>query len=158
MSSRCPGSLTPLLDLFWRTVFRLGFPLIRTWWRVLRLRSESAVVALYVGLDLLLVRHSYRSGWHFPGGGVRRGETPEAAARRELTEEIGVVAPTLVAAGVAWVQSERRQRVHFFELRLVELPDLKLDNREIIAARLFSPGELESMARTGAVAIYVAAH
>jgi hypothetical protein len=42
--------------------------------------------------DLLLVRSSYRSGWHWPGGGVRRGETPKEAARRELTEEIGLSA------------------------------------------------------------------
>ena len=45
-------------------------------------------MAVYVDTDLMLVRHSYRAGWHLPGGGVRRGEAPDEAARRELAEEI----------------------------------------------------------------------
>jgi hypothetical protein len=45
--------------------------------------------------------------------------------------------------------------VHFFELRLDRLPELQLDNREIIGARLISTSGLRGMALTGPVAIYV---
>jgi 8-oxo-dGTP diphosphatase len=41
--------------------------------------------------------------------------------------------PRGVASGI-W--DGRRDHVHFFELRLDRLPELQLDNREIIAARL----------------------
>jgi len=40
---------------------------------------------------VVLARHSYKSGWSFPGGGVGRGEAPVDALLRELREEIGVV-------------------------------------------------------------------
>jgi 8-oxo-dGTP pyrophosphatase MutT (NUDIX family) len=74
---------------------------------------------------------------------------PEAAARRELAEEIGLTIPALLAAGVTCgIWDGRRDSVHFFELRLVELPKQQLDNREVIAARLTSPAELQSMVLT----------
>jgi 8-oxo-dGTP diphosphatase len=152
------GQAPPLarLDAAWRIAFRLGFPLARIWWRLRRERHEGALVAVYVGRDLLLVRSSYRVEWNFPGGSVRRGEKPAAAARRELAEEIGLAACCLLPAGDACgIWDGRRDGVHFFELRLDRLPKLQLDNREIIGARLVSPEALSGMPVTGPVAVYL---
>ncbi len=39
--------------------------------------------------EVLLIRHTYLNGWYMPGGGIKRNETLEQAARREAHEETG---------------------------------------------------------------------
>jgi len=144
------------IGLCHRTVFRFAFPLARMWWKLTCPRHQGAMVAVYVGSALLLVRSSYRKEWHLPGGGVRRNETPEAAAKRELPEEIGLTATALIAAGSGCgIWDGRRDQVHFFELRLNELPTLRLDNREIIAARLMPICKLRGWAVTRPTSVYL---
>jgi 8-oxo-dGTP pyrophosphatase MutT (NUDIX family) len=145
-----------LIDFVWRMVLRLGFRFARAWWYLRRPRHEGALVAIYVGRALLLVKSSYRAEWNFPGGSIRRGETPDAAAQREMEEEIGLSSHALRPAGSACgIWDGRRDRVHFFELHLDRVPELRLDNREIIATHLASPEELRGIALTGAVAAYL---
>lgn len=40
--------------------------------------------------QFLLVRHTYTPGWHFPGGGVERNQTPQQALASELAQETGL--------------------------------------------------------------------
>jgi 8-oxo-dGTP diphosphatase len=55
---------------------------------------------------ILLVRHRVR-GWVPPGGTVERGETPRAAAARELVEETGVSGELLPVPAAVAVRSYR---------------------------------------------------
>ena len=65
---------------------------LRVIWRISGTRG-SGVQALVVTATgkIVLVRHSYMAGWHFPGGGLKRNETPERGIIRELVEEIGLL-------------------------------------------------------------------
>lgn len=146
---------TPL-DRVWQAAFRVGFPLARRWWRFTRRPHVGALVAVRVGESLLLLRSSYRREWNFPGGGVQRGEAPEAAARRELAEEIGLSAGVLRHVGTTrGIWDGRPDSVHLFELWLEALPPLRLDNREIVEARLVRLDEIAGLAVTGPVASYL---
>jgi len=76
---------------------RLFGPALRLLLPLIKLRSRLRGITLGVRICLrdddrriLLIRHSYLPGWHFPGGGVEFGETATEAAHREMIEEGGV--------------------------------------------------------------------
>lgn len=73
------------------TLADLRTQLFRIWFRLSRPMTLGArgIVEDREG-RVLLVRHTYTKGLHFPGGGVERGEPIFEALRRELEEEGGV--------------------------------------------------------------------
>lgn len=56
-------------------------------YRILRLQTHGVRVILRDSGKILLIKHPYDDFWVFPGGGIKRGEDPERAARREIMEE-----------------------------------------------------------------------
>lgn len=75
---------------FWHWLWRWVQPAYLTM-RALGCPTTVGVTALVeCAGKIVLVRHSYLPGWHLPGGGVDRGETPAAAILREMREEIGL--------------------------------------------------------------------
>jgi 8-oxo-dGTP diphosphatase len=57
---------------------------------------------------VLLVRHSYRRRWGFPGGLVKRGEAIDVAARREAFEEVGIAIELVDEPSVVVAPEPRR--------------------------------------------------
>jgi 8-oxo-dGTP pyrophosphatase MutT (NUDIX family) len=62
------------------------------------LRMGVRVMMLQDG-KVWLVRQTYISGWFMPGGGLKRNETLEEAARREAREETGAELGELTLMG-----------------------------------------------------------
>lgn len=89
---------------------------------------------------VLLVRHSYISGWHFPGGGVKAGETVADALARELEEEARVAlrgGPVL--HGIFFnVRESRRDHIAVYVIREFAILGERAPDWEIREARFFS--------------------
>jgi 8-oxo-dGTP diphosphatase len=55
---------------------------------------------------VLLVDPVYRDTWGLPGGAVEAAESPQAACRREVAEELGLDRPVGRVLAVDWVPSQ----------------------------------------------------
>jgi 8-oxo-dGTP diphosphatase len=152
--------MTPrsIVDCIYRTAYRAGFQMALPYWRLRQPQHQGALVAVWAGQRLLFVRQSYRPELSFPGGGVRAGERPQDAARRELVEELGIVfdserlKPVYETAGIF---DGRRDRVFFFELHLAVEPVIKPDNREIVHAQFIDPADIAQLDIVPPVARYL---
>lgn len=90
--------------------------------------------------QVLLIKHTYVGGWHFPGGGVEPLETTAAALARELEEERGMAltgAPQLFGLYLNPLLSQRDHVAVFVcrDWRQERVP--KVPNMEIAACRFF---------------------
>jgi 8-oxo-dGTP pyrophosphatase MutT (NUDIX family) len=61
-------------------------------WRFTGTPPGVHAIAITPSGSVVLVKLNYANGWRCPGGGIKSGESPEAAIVRELQEEIGMTA------------------------------------------------------------------
>ena len=88
---------------------------------------------------VLLVRHGYVPGWHFPGGGVEPGETCERSLHREMEEEACVVVEGPMALHGLFhnVNQSPRDHVAVYVVRNFRVLGERAPDREIQEVRFF---------------------
>jgi 8-oxo-dGTP pyrophosphatase MutT (NUDIX family) len=123
--------------------YRLAYAGLRGYWFFARPQTSGVKCALTDDGRVLLVRHTYGPrGWDLPGGALKHGEAPAAAATREMREELGISIENWTELGEVEIEIDyRRDRVHAFHA-VVQDPELVVDQGELAATRWFGKADL----------------
>jgi 8-oxo-dGTP diphosphatase len=116
-------------------------------------RKRMAAGALFrdAGGRVLLVDPVYKDTWDLPGGAVEAEESPHAACRREVTEELGLDRPPGRMLAVDWVPSrpERPEGVVVVYdggvLSAAEIDMIVLSDGELARFAFTAPGDVASL-------------
>jgi 8-oxo-dGTP pyrophosphatase MutT (NUDIX family) len=136
---------------------RKGFePLLRRifhlYWRFARGMTLGVRAVVLDGDNrVFLVKHSYVTGWHLPGGGVEVGETFRDALQRELAEEAAIELSGEPALHGLFFNSHvsRRDHVAVYLIRHFRQDRLPEPNHEIVACGFFAAGALPAETTEG---------
>lgn len=128
-----------------RRALRLAHLLRVIWWRMAKPEIRGCRIIALDGRDrILLVRHTYGSRrWTLPGGGMGRREDATAAARRELSEEVGcALLDPVPIVEVTEQHHGATNHVIIVAGRIMDKP--VVDGREVSRAAFFSLSRLPS--------------
>jgi 8-oxo-dGTP pyrophosphatase MutT (NUDIX family) len=124
-------------------------PLLRRifhlYWRLARGMTLGVRAVVLDGENrVFLVKHSYVSGWHLPGGGVEVGESFLDALSRELIEEGRIALESEPVLHGLFFNSHvsRRDHVAVYVVRRFSQDRLPEPNREIVACGFFAAAAL----------------
>jgi 8-oxo-dGTP pyrophosphatase MutT (NUDIX family) len=139
------GDLRRRFEPYLRRIFHL-------YWRIARgLTLGVRAVVLDDSNKVFLVKHSYVSGWHLPGGGVETGESFGGALRRELLEEGRIELTGEPALHGLFFNNHvsRRDHVAVYIVRHFRQDRLPEPNHEIVACGFFEADALPAETTRG---------
>ena len=131
-----------------RIFYRLAYRAILILWFFTRPTVYGVYVAVWHSDKLLVIKNSYKKRFTVPCGRIKRGEDKAAAAVRELHEEVRI---TLDSDQLAFVGEYTGKFTHatdigsFFEITLAELPQIQIDNREVVWSQFMPLDQVTSL-------------
>lgn len=121
---------------------------MRSLWYITRPKTAGAKVVIIYKNEILLIKTTYGYSYSLPGGGIKKNETPEAAARREAIEEVGIRLNEVTALPSFVTCEEFKEDTVYGFYSEVKTNDYKLDLFEIDTAEWHS---IENLPKTGPV-------
>ena len=141
-----------------RIAMRCAYGLALCYWFLFRPTESGAYVAVWHGDRLLLIKNSYKRGYTFPAGGLKRNESSRDAAVRELAEEVDViVSPEQLRFAQEFESTSefKLDRSTVFELRLESEPAITVDGIEVVEFEFVCLADIESRKLTSIARQYI---
>jgi len=113
---------------FFRPLIIIGMRIV---WFITKPRTSGAKVIIICGEDVLLIKTTYGYSYSLPGGGIKKGESPDEAAKREAFEEVGIHLIELKALPSFITYEEYKQDTVYGFYVEVSSKEYTLDNLEI---------------------------
>jgi len=119
--------------------------------------GAAAVVAVDADETVTLLRQLRHAAggeiWEIPAGTLRAGEDPADCARRELTEETGLIAADWTALGsILTTPGFCDERIHLFLARALTAGAQQLDDDEVLTVERLPLRRALAMIADGAIA------
>lgn len=130
-----------------RLCMQCGYTGLRLYWFLFRPATVGVQCIIVCDDKVLLIRNTYgRQLWTLPGGGIKPGESPEEAIRREVTEEVGIILSAIQPLGAFQGREDcRHDTVHAF-IASCDQPMCTTDPGEILEARWFARDAIPTLA------------
>lgn len=125
--------MKPLIKFF-RPILIFG---MMTLWFITRPKTSGAKVIIICGDEILFIKTTYNFGYSLPGGGIKKGESPIDAAKREAFEEVGIQLTDLTALPSFVTHEEYKEDTVYSYFAYVESKEFTLDKLEIDVAEWY---------------------
>jgi len=153
--------LSSMFDALVQVGYRIAYRLWRLYLRLCKRETFGAQVAVCFRQKVLLIKSSYRRTYSFPGGYLNRGEASEKCASRELQEEAGLdISSTMLRSAFSTTYQCGGHLGHdeIFEISLDAVPEVSIDNREIVFAEFIDMSYALSLPLDDQVRRYINSH
>ncbi len=122
-----------------RLIYKILYPAYQLYCFIFRPKTFGVTCIIECKGEILMIRNSYgKNTWTFPGGGIKKNETSEEAAKREVLEEVGIRIKNVQQIGEFKSELEYKKDTVFCFSAKVNDKNFVIQESEISEAKWFS--------------------